>query len=95
MSRLRTGGVFSQMPYSAAIGFQFIFGKFGYRCVKFPQDSGLIVGQCTGNRHGVRYMVAKQIDLYVQSVYECPHLNQALYLRLFGICAVQDFLVKL
>ena len=33
--------------------------------------------------------------LFAEPVYECPHLNQALYLRLFGICAVQNVLVKL
>ena len=35
MSRMNTGLKSSQMPYPAAIGFEFLFGKLGYRFVKF------------------------------------------------------------
>ena len=35
MSRMNTGLKSSQMPYPAAIGFEFLFGELGYRFVKF------------------------------------------------------------
>ena len=40
-------------------------------------------------------MMTKQIDLYLQPVYEHPHLHQTLDLRLLDICAVQNLLIQL
>lgn len=43
----------SQMPYTLAIGFQFLFRKPGYRFVKFTEYRGFVVRQCSRNRHSV------------------------------------------
>ena len=34
--------VSSQMPYPAAIGFEFLFGELGYRFVKFTEYRGFV-----------------------------------------------------
>jgi hypothetical protein len=56
----------SQMPYPAAIGFEFLFGELGYRFVKFTEYRGFVVGQCSGYRHRIGNVMTKQIDLYLQ-----------------------------
>ena len=45
MSRLNAGPESSKMPYSVAVGFQFLFREPGYRFVKFTEYRGLIMGQ--------------------------------------------------
>lgn len=87
--------VFLQMPYSAAVGFQLIFRKPDYSFVKFTKDCGFVVGQCSCNRYRVGYMVAEQVDFDVQLVDERPYLHQSFDFRLFDICAVLHFLIKL
>lgn len=87
--------VFLQMPDSAAVGFQLIFRKPDYSFVKFTKDCGFVIGQCSCDRYRVGYMVAEQVDFDVQLVDERPHLHQSFDFRLFDICAVQHFLIKL
>lgn len=71
------------MPYPAAIGFEFLFWKLGYRFVKFTEYRGFVVGQCSGYRHCIGNVMTKQIDLYLQSVNKCPHLHKPFDFRLF------------
>lgn len=59
LSRLKAGLKSSQMPYPVAVGFEFLFGKLGYRLVKFGEDSRFVVWQCPGYRYGVGNMVAE------------------------------------
>lgn len=95
MSRLEAGLESSQMPYPAAIGFKFLFGELGYRFVKFTEYRSFVVGQCSGDWYRIGNMMSEQVDPDIQSINECPHLQQPLNLRLLGICAVQYLLIKL
>ena len=56
----------SQMPYPAAIDFEFLFGELGYRLVKFPEYLRLVVRQSSGNWYRIGNVMTKQIDLYLQ-----------------------------
>ena len=62
MSRLNTGLESSQMPYPAAIGFQFLFGELGYRLVKFTKYRSFVVRQCSGYRYRIGNVMTQQID---------------------------------
>ncbi|MCM1141530.1 MAG: hypothetical protein NC453_23410 [Muribaculum sp.] len=42
--------VSSQMPYPAAVGFEFFLWKLRYRFVKFPEDNCLVIGQRSGDK---------------------------------------------
>ena len=88
MSRLETGLKSSQMPYPAAIGFQFLFRKLRYRFVKFSEYRGFVVRQCSRDWYCIGDMVTEQVDTDIQSVNQRPHLHQPLYLRFLDIGAV-------
>ena len=85
----------SQMPYPAAIGFEFLFGELGYRLVKFPEYRRFVVRQCSGNRYRIGNVMAKKVDADIQSVDECPHLHEPFDFRLFHISSVYDLLIQL
>lgn len=93
MSRLKSGLKSSQMPYPVSIGFQFLFRKLSYRFVKFSEDCGFVVRQCSSNWYRIGNMMTQQIDPDIQTVDKCAHLDQTLNFRFLNICTVQYVLV--